>query len=169
MRSLKFSSLVLVLALMLSACDEDGASTPKSQPYSTGNTPSPSELQLALDCFDKLNEVRVFNGVPALIWDNAISQVAYDHSYDMRARNFYAHVNPDTDGPGERLTAQGVYYITASENIAMGQQDVLEVMNAWWNSPSHRAAILDSSFTHVGIGVRKGSDGPWWTQNFVQR
>jgi uncharacterized protein YkwD len=165
----KFSSLTLMLTLIFSACDEGGTNAPKPQRYSIGNTPSSSELQLALDCFDKLNEVRVFHGVPPLIWDDDIAQVAYDHSYDMRARIFYAHINPDGDGPGERLSAQNVYYITAAENIAMGQQSVMDVMVAWGNSPSHQAAILDASFTHVGIGVRNGSDGPWWTQNFVQR
>lgn len=169
MHSLKFSGLILLAALLLAACDQDGSDNPKPQPYSSGNAPASSELQLALDCFDKLNEVRVFHGVPPLAWDNGIAQVAYDHSYDMRARLFYAHVNPDGDGPGQRLMAQSVYYITASENIAKGQESVMDVMIAWDNSPSHKAAMLDPSYTHVGIGVRQGSDGPWWTQNFVQR
>jgi uncharacterized protein YkwD len=169
MRSLKTSSLLLALMLLLAACDEEGSSSPKPQAYTSGNTPTASELQLALDCFDKLNEVRVFNNQPPLVWDPGIAQVAYDHSFDMRARVFYAHINPDGDGPGERLTAQNVYFITAAENIAMGQQTVMDVMTAWWNSQHHKDAMLDSRFTHVGIGVRKGSGGYWWTQNFAQR
>ena len=59
----------------------------------------------------------------------------------------------------------GIKYRSAGENIAMGQRTPSEVVQAWMNSPGHRANILDPSFTRVGVGyVREGN---YWTQMFA--
>jgi uncharacterized protein YkwD len=39
-------------------------------------------------------------------------------------------------------------------------------MEAWMNSPGHRANILNCEFTTLGVGVHFGPGGPWWTQDF---
>lgn len=52
------------------------------------------------------------------------------------------------------------------ENIARGQADAAAVMQAWMNSPGHRANILNCDFKTLGVGVHLGSGGPWWTQDF---
>lgn len=51
------------------------------------------------------------------------------------------------------------------ENIAYGQKTPREVMNSWINSSGHRANILNSSFTEIGIGVYRGHSA-YWTQRF---
>ncbi|BDG35019.1 CAP domain-containing protein [Saccharococcus caldoxylosilyticus] len=50
----------------------------------------------------------------------------------------------------------GIRYCTAGENIAAGQRTPQEVVNAWMNSPGHRANILNKNFTHIGVGYAKG-------------
>ncbi len=40
-------------------------------------------------------------------------------------------------------------------------------MNAWMNSSGHRANILNSSYTHIGVGYV--SDGHYWTQMFISK
>ena len=53
----------------------------------------------------------------------------------------------------------------AAENVAYGY-NVTSVVDAWMNSPGHRANIL-GDFTHIGVGVAKGSDGQlYYVQNF---
>ena len=39
-------------------------------------------------------------------------------------------------------------------------------MDAWMNSPGHRANILNCSYQRLGVGVHEGTGGPWWTQDF---
>jgi uncharacterized protein YkwD len=60
------------------------------------------------------------------------------------------------------------------ENIAWGSGGLgrsREIFRAWMNSPGHRAAILDSGYRHIGIGVRTGKFSGYrgariWVQNF---
>ncbi|MFE0739551.1 CAP domain-containing protein, partial [Streptomyces sp. NPDC058855] len=49
---------------------------------------------------------------------------------------------------------------------ARGQTDAAAVMEAWMNSPGHKANILNCDFKTLGVGVHFGSGGPWWTQDF---
>ena len=62
----------------------------------------------------------------------------------------------------------GISYNTAGENIAMGQTSPSQVMTAWMNSEGHRANILNSSFTKIGVGVAQNANGQYyWTQQFI--
>ncbi|MDD4111103.1 MAG: CAP domain-containing protein, partial [Clostridia bacterium] len=41
--------------------------------------------------------------------------------------------------------------------------------NSWMNSPGHRANILNRSFTEIGVGAAKKSNGTlYWTQLFLK-
>ena len=59
----------------------------------------------------------------------------------------------------------GISYKTAAENIAKGQATPQAVVNAWMNSAGHRANILNSSYTKIGVGYVKS--GNYWTQMFI--
>jgi uncharacterized protein YkwD len=60
----------------------------------------------------------------------------------------------------------GISYSSAGENIAKGQRTPQEVMNAWMNSSGHRANILSSSFTQIGVGY--DSRANTWVQMFIR-
>jgi uncharacterized protein YkwD len=63
----------------------------------------------------------------------------------------------------------GLKFSAAAENIAYGQRTAQEVVTAWMNSPGHRANILSSSTTQIGVGAAKKSDGTlYWTQMFMK-
>ena len=81
------------------------------------------------------------------------------------------HTNPDGDGPGGRLDANGVSYRGAGENIywASWSASAEQAMDAWMNSPGHHDNLLRAGWTHTGIGVHEGSGGSWWTQVFITR
>ncbi|MFG2307350.1 sigma-70 family RNA polymerase sigma factor [Streptomyces sp. NPDC048566] len=116
-----------------------------------------------------VNKERAAAGCGPVTEDAQLEKAALDHSVDMDARNFFDHGNPDGEDPGERITAAGYRWSTYGENIAMGQQTPESVMDSWMNSPGHRANILNCSFKNIGVGVHKGSGGPWWTQDFGTR
>ncbi|MFI0960511.1 sigma-70 family RNA polymerase sigma factor [Streptomyces sp. NPDC021080] len=113
-----------------------------------------------------VNKERASAGCGPVTEDPQLEDAAQGHSDDMAARDFFDHVNPDGADPGERITAAGYHWSTYGENIAMGQQTPGAVMDSWMNSPGHRANILNCSFKNIGVGVHKGSGGPWWTQDF---
>lgn len=111
------------------------------------------------------NQQRLAHGCPALRDDPRLRAAAIGHSVDMRARDYFAHNTPGGVTPWTRIEAQG-YSDPSAENIAMGQQTPQAVVDAWMNSPGHRANILSCSSKAIGVGVQFGPDGPWWTQDF---
>ena len=112
-----------------------------------------------------VNEARVDAGCGALTADPALAAVARAHSADMRDRDYFSHTSPEGLSPFDRAERAGIDYSRA-ENIAFGQADATAVMEAWLESPGHRANILDCELTKLGVGVAEGPGGPWWTQLF---
>jgi uncharacterized protein YkwD len=112
-----------------------------------------------------VNEARVDAGCGAVTADPALAAVARAHSADMRDRDYFSHTSPEGLSPFDRAEQAGVDHSRA-ENIAFGQADATAVMEAWLESPGHRANILDCELTKLGVGVAEGPGGPWWTQLF---
>ncbi|MFI8823951.1 CAP domain-containing protein [Streptomyces sp. NPDC053431] len=115
-----------------------------------------------------VNAERAKAGCGALTANATLTRAAQGHSDDMAARDFFDHTNPDGAGPGDRVTAAGYPWSTYGENIAMGQSSAEQVMEAWMNSPGHRANILNCDFKEIGVGIHN-SGGPYWTQVFGAR
>nr|WP_282693953.1 CAP domain-containing protein [Streptomyces sp. CC208A] len=115
-----------------------------------------------------VNAERAKAGCGPLTANATLTSAAQGHSDDMAARDFFDHTDPDGDGPGDRITAAGYPWSTYGENIAKGQTTPEQVMDAWMNSPGHRANILNCSFKEIGIGIHTDG-GPYWTQVFGAR
>lgn len=92
---------------------------------------------------------------------------AHAKSADMAKNNYFSHTSPTYGSPFDQMKAAGISYRSAGENIAQGQQTPEQVVQAWMNSEGHRANILNSSFTHIGVGYV--ADGNYWTQQFIQK
>ncbi|MFD3570309.1 CAP domain-containing protein [Streptomyces sp. NPDC058671] len=115
-----------------------------------------------------VNTERAKAGCGPLSHNATLTRAAQGHSDDMAARDFFDHTDPDGDGPGERVTAAGYPWSTYGENIAKGQSTPEQVMEAWMNSPGHRANILNCDFKEIGVGIHTDG-GPYWTQVFGAR
>lgn len=100
-----------------------------------------------------MNEHRVDIGCPALEWHQPTADVARAHSADMIDRDYFAHTNPDGYSPFDRLTAAGIDYGMAAENIAYGYPDAAAVLQAWLESAGHRANIENCSLRQHGVGL----------------
>ncbi|MBH1933003.1 sigma-70 family RNA polymerase sigma factor [Streptomyces sp. AV19] len=118
---------------------------------------------------DLVNAERAKAGCSPLTGNAQLDQAAQAHSDDMAARGFFDHTNPDSKGPGDRVTAAGYRWTTYGENIAYGQQSAASVMDGWMKSPGHKANILNCSFKEIGVGVNHAPGGPRWTQVFGAR
>lgn len=124
--------------------------------------------------FNKVNEERSKNGLAQLSYNSTMEYYARIKSQDMGDRGYFDHNNPE----GELITVQmqrdGVSYSSWGENIAYigGVSDTTTLANQfmtnWMNSSGHRANILSSNFTSIGIGVYKVGNTVYATQEFYR-
>ncbi len=114
-----------------------------------------------------VNEIRRENGLSELQYDWELCRVARIKSQDMKDWGYFSHTSPTYGSPFQMMKSFGIKYRSAGENIARGQSSPQAVVNAWMNSSGHRANILNSSYTHIGVGYV--ADGNYWTQMFVGR
>ncbi|SMD05457.1 CAP domain-containing protein [Sporomusa malonica] len=111
-----------------------------------------------LQAIDLLNNDREKQGLPRLIADSRLTQVARKHAADMVSKNYFSHTNLQGQSPFDRLKANGIAYRSAGENIAYNY-NIADMEAAWMKSPGHRANILNSGYTHVGVGLYPGENG----------
>ena len=112
-----------------------------------------------------VNEIRQQNGLRPLAANWELSRVARYKSQDMRDNGYFSHNSPTYGTPFQMLSAFGLSYRTAGENIAKGYASPQAVVNGWMNSSGHRANILNASYTQIAVGYVSG--GNYWTQLFI--
>lgn len=115
------------------------------------------------------NQQRAKYGLPPLTMNWELQRMARIKSEDMRTRNYFDHMSPNYGSPFNMMTSFGIHYSYAGENIAAGQQSPQAVVNAWMQSPGHRANILSKNYTQIGCGVAFGGSYQfYWTQEFTR-
>ena len=82
----------------------------------------------------------------------------------MVDNNYFSHNSPTYGSPFDMLKSFKVSYKSAAENIA-GNSSNSSAVTSWMNSSGHKANILNSSYTHTGIGV---VSSPKYGKVFVQ-
>jgi uncharacterized protein YkwD len=137
----------------------------ETEPAPVARAAVPADPSAETAVLTLVNEARADAGCDPVTADPALAAVARAHSADMRDRDYFSHTSPEGLSPFDRAEQAGVDYSRA-ENIAFGQADAAAVMEAWLESPGHRANILDCDLTKLGVGVAEGTGGPWWTQLF---
>ncbi|MCY9549485.1 CAP domain-containing protein [Lysinibacillus xylanilyticus] len=113
------------------------------------------------------NAERTKAGLAPFKTDDKLMAAAREKSQDMQSKKYFSHTSPTFGSPFDRMKALGITYKSAGENIAQGQRTPQEVVQAWMDSPGHRANILNAKFTHIGVGYVKS--GNYWTQQFIQK
>jgi uncharacterized protein YkwD len=110
-----------------------------------------------------VNLERTQRGLPPLHENALLDAASAEHSQDMVRRDYFEHATPDGRSVADRLRAIGYQRgvsASAGENIAYGVGDKstpASIVRAWMRSPGHRADILRSAFTEVGIGISLGA------------
>lgn len=103
------------------------------------------------------NSQRAQNKVPTLVENTLLKQSAQAKADDMAARGYFAHKGPDGKEPWVWIDAAGYEYQYAGENLAVRFVDSKDVFVAWMASPTHRANIVKSTYSEVGVGISQGS------------
>jgi len=150
-----------------------GTTQPKPEPTTPSETPStpiPSGLTADEAAMVKLvNQERTRAGLKPLEVDMRLVQTARAKSRDMIDNNYFGHISPTYGNPYQQMKAAGItgYSVLGGENIA-GNSSVQGAHTSLMNSAGHRANILDSRYTHIGIGIVNGGPyGKMFTQHFA--
>lgn len=116
-----------------------------------------------------VNKQRAMNGLQPLTKNWTLAKMARCKSQDMVTHNYFSHTSPTYGSPFTMMQNFGINFTAAGENIAEGQPTPQAVMNAWMNSPGHRANILSPAYNQIGVGMAKTSNGViYWTQDFIK-
>lgn len=128
------------------------------------STTQPPATDDATAVLNLVNQARAAQGLGAVTLNAQLTQAATTHANDMNQNNFFSHTGSDGSNIGTRVTRTGYSWSTAGENIARGQTSPQNVMNDWMNSSGHRANILNSNFTEMGLA----HVGLYWVQVFAR-
>ncbi len=119
---------------------------------STSSAPTAASASLSHQVLTLVNQERRAAGVKPLRLNAQLTASAEAHSQDMALNDYFAHNGLDGRSPAARIVATGYDAFIATENIAAGFATPEAVVQAWMESPGHRANLLSSSITEMGVG-----------------
>lgn len=187
----KFLPPLAVAALLVSGCGSTpdlNAAPPVTQNAWQSETQNAARLsqsdarlsKLENLMFGYVNAEREKAGLRPLALDSNLSEVARAHSGEMRDKNYFAHESPTESlkGPLERyrlgigstprLVAENIFRSWGSRREISDEQ-AQHAHKSLMNSPGHRANILRSGPTRIGIGFVANANGDIWvTQMFAK-
>jgi len=106
---------------------------------------------------DATNQARASEQLAPLARSTALDQAAQMKADDMAKYGYFAHWSPDGISPWHWFEVAGYKYQHAGENLAVHFTDSEAVVDAWLNSPTHRANIMNGNYTEIGIGTAQGN------------
>ncbi len=104
------------------------------------------------------NIQRKNNGLALLSENKELNAAASMKLKDMFEKQYFAHESNEGLGPDHWVKKAGYEYIVIGENLALGNfANDEKLVEAWMNSPEHRANILNSRFKEMGAAVGKSN------------
>lgn len=126
--------------------------------------------QLVQEILVLTNKERASYGLKPLRLNDHLTYAAQWMAEDMGEKNYFAHTDSYGRGIGERVPTFGYYnYAELRENLAAGQESAQEVVQAWMDSPGHRANLLSANCEEIGIAYYQNSSSKYkryWVQEF---
>jgi uncharacterized protein YkwD len=137
-------SLIVICAATAAAMNPPADAKPAAQ------TPDLHAIEARI--IEKTNAQRVRHGLRPLQVDGRLIKSARRHAAWMTNNRSMVHTSA-----------------AVAENIAMGQRNSSEVLNAWMNSSGHRANILNPGHTRIGVAAYTTPEGTiYWCQQFLR-
>ena len=132
-----------------------------------------SQVSFAVDAASEtalvalVNRERTKAGLPSLVEDQTMRDVARGKSRDMFERRYFSHYDPDGKNASDWMEEAGITFTLVGENLAYAP-DTTSAHEGLMNSEGHKANILESRFHRIGIGVMDGGIyGKMFTQIFA--
>ncbi len=108
------------------------------------------------DMVSATNSIRQAQGLSPVESNQQLSSAAVAQANDMLQKNYFSHVSPDGTSPWSWVNQAGYQYTAIGENLADNFSDASDVVNAWLQSSTHRANLLNPNFQDVGVAVVSG-------------
>ena len=103
------------------------------------------------------NYERVQRGLSPLIFNTTLAKAANAKIDDMLAGQYFEHDSPTGVGVDDLARNAGYAYIVVGENLAMGNfKDDQVLVQAWMESPGHRANIMNARYQEIGVAAKCG-------------
>jgi uncharacterized protein YkwD len=122
--------------------------------------------------FGLINTERRHHGLPALVHNDQLDEMAKIQAQNMAHFQKMAHVLPGSNLPtlGDRARYVAYPFGRLAENVALGFPDAETVVRGWMESKGHRANILNSEVVETGIAIaRSSAGGLYYCQVFGRR
>jgi len=104
------------------------------------------------------NVQRQQNGLPPLLANVTLDHIAQAKAQDMFDLQYFEHESPVGKGVGDLADEFGYEYLAIGENLALGNYASEQALvQAWMDSPGHKANILNEKYREIGIAVAKGN------------
>jgi uncharacterized protein YkwD len=140
--------LAISALLALAGCMSDSPPEQPAMYLSMANGGATLDPQAAASM---ISQYRQNNGLGAVIIDPDLMRLAEAQSGTMAAQNKLDH---DVKAPLARRLAAGGYPATvAVENVSAGYHTLAEAFSGWRDSPPHKANMLKSGVTKLGIAA----------------
>ena len=103
------------------------------------------------------NAERAKNGLLALKESLNLDASAKAKVLDMFKNQYFAHKSPAGLGVSDLAASAGYDFLIIGENLALGNfANNQALIQAWMDSPGHRANILNSNYQEIGVFVQEG-------------
>ena len=142
------ASVLCTLTLGLAGCDEY---KPSGQPSFYQSMASADAKVDAKAAASMISGYRHNNGLGVVTLDDTLMRMAEEQARAMASKNKFEH---DAGGPfAQRVKRSGFDAKVAVENIGAGYHTLAEAFSGWRDSPPHRANMLHSGVTKMGIAA----------------
>jgi uncharacterized protein YkwD len=142
------AAAALTVTLLLAGC---AAEAPVETPAMYVNMADPGAKLDAAAAASMSSQYRQNNGLGAVVVDPDLMRLAETQSGAMAAQNKLDH---DVKAPlAKRLGAGGYPATVAVENVSAGYHTLAEAFSGWRDSPPHKANMLKSGVTKLGIAA----------------
>lgn len=102
------------------------------------------------------NNARESEGLASVQLNDKLSQAAYLKAQDMFEMQYWSHTSPSGVQPWKWFNDVGYNYSVAGENLAKNYPTAQAAVQAWMDSETHRANILNQAYVDVGFAVVDG-------------
>lgn len=103
------------------------------------------------------NKQRVKYGLLPLQENIKLDNSAEMKVKDMFKNQYFAHQSPSGANISDLVKTVGYNFIAIGENLALGNfKDEQALVQAWMDSPGHRANILNPKYKEIGVAVERG-------------
>jgi uncharacterized protein YkwD len=144
------AAAAILISLLLAGCAGNEAPI-QQQPSMYADMAVPGTKLDAQAAAIMISQYRQNNGLGTVVIDPDLMRLAESQSNAMAAANKMDH---DVRAPlPKRLAAGGYPATVAVENVSAGYHTLAEAFSGWRDSPPHRANMLKSGVTKLGIAA----------------